>query len=203
MSRRSEPRKSTKGTEDWRVFCAIELPAEVRGRLEDHMWRLRKEVPDAAASWSRVENIHLTLKFFGNVEVARIQKISEAAERAVKEFSMFQIGVGGTGVFPRPSRPQVLWIGVIDQAGQLGALQEKFENECAAEGFPKEDRAYTPHLTIARLRKPEGARHLADAHVQMKFERIEVRVKEIVLFRSELSPKGSKYSVISTADLRR
>jgi 2'-5' RNA ligase len=75
-------------------------------------------------------------------------------------------------------------------------LQKRFENECAAEGFPKEDRAYKPHLTIARLRKPEGARQLADAHLQIKFEPIEVEVKEIVLFRSELSPKGSKYSVI-------
>jgi len=166
------------------------------------MRRLRKEVPDAAASWSRVENIHLTLKFFGNVEVARIQQISEAAKRAVKEFSTFHIVVGETGVFPRPSRPQVLWIGVKDQAGQLSALQEKFESECAAEGFPKEERAYKPHLTIARLRRPEGARHLADAHLQMKFDPIEVGVKDIVIFRSELSPKGSKYTVISAADLR-
>ena len=202
MSRRSEPRKSTKGTEEWRVFCAIELPAEVRARLEDHMRRLRKEVPDAAASWSRVENIHLTLKFFGNVDVARIQQISEAAKRAVKEFSTFPIAVGETGVFPRPSRPQVLWIGVKDQARQLSALQEKLESECAAEGFPKEERAYKPHLTIARLRRPEGARHLAHAHLQMKFDPIEVDVKDIVIFRSELSPKGSKYSVISAADLR-
>jgi 2'-5' RNA ligase len=136
------------------------------------------------------------LKFFGNVEVKRIQKISEAADRAVKEFSTFQIVVGGTGVFPRASRPQVLWIGVDDPSDQLSALQKRFENECAAEGFPKEDRAYKPHLTIARLRKPEGARQLADAHLQIKFEPIEVEVKEIVLFRSELSPKGSKYSVI-------
>jgi 2'-5' RNA ligase len=181
------------------VFCAVELPDAVLVRLGDHVRRLRKEVPDAAASWSRVENIHLTLKFFGNVEVARIQKISEAAERAVKEFSTFQIGVGGTGVFPRPSRPQVLWIGVNDPSGQLTALQEKFESECAAEGFPKEDRAYKPHLTIARLRKPEGARDLADAHLQIKFEPMEIDVKELVIFRSELSPKGSKYTVISTA----
>lgn len=188
---------------EWRVFCAIELPAEVRARLEDHGRRLRKEVPEAAASWSRVENIHLTLKFFGNVEVNRIEKISAAAERAVTEFSTFQIGIGETGVFPRPSRPQVLWIGVIDQSGQLSALQEKFENECAAEGFLKEDRAYKPHLTIARLRKPEGTRQLAEAHLEMKFEPIEVDVKEIVLFRSELSPKGSKYTVVFNRGLRR
>jgi 2'-5' RNA ligase len=174
----------------------------VRARLEKHVAQVRKEVPDAAASWSRVENIHLTLKFFGNVEVKRIEKISEAAERVVKQFSTVQISVGGTGVFPRPSRPQVLWIGVSDPSGQLSALQEKFENECAAEGFAQENRAYRPHLTIARLRKPEGARQLADAHLQMKFETIEVKLKELVVFRSELSPKGSKYTVISAADLR-
>ena len=182
---------------EWRVFCAVELPDVVRARLEDHILRLRKEVPDAAASWSRVENIHLTLKFFGNIEVKRIQRIAEAAERAVKEFSAFRIGVGETGVFPRASRPQVLWIGVSDPKGQLSALQEKFENECDVEGFPKENRAYRPHLTIARLRRPEGARRLADAHLAMQFEQEKVAVKEIVVFRSELSPKGSKYTAIS------
>jgi 2'-5' RNA ligase len=189
-------------TASWRVFCAAELPDVVRARLEDHVRRLRKEVPDAAASWSRVENIHLTLKFFGNVEVKRIEKISAAAERATKQFSRFQIGVGETGVFPRPSRPQVLWIGVSDPSGQLSALQEKFENECAAEGFEKEDRAYRPHLTLARLRKPEGARQLADAHLRMQFEPIDVEIKELMVFRSELSPKGSKYTVLSAADFR-
>ncbi|HEX5603109.1 MAG TPA: RNA 2',3'-cyclic phosphodiesterase [Pyrinomonadaceae bacterium] len=187
MSQRSE----------WRVFCAVELPDAVRARLEKHVAQLRKEVPDAATSWSRVENIHLTLKFFGNVEVKRSEKISEAAERVVKQFSTFQIGVGETGVFPRPSRPQVLWIGVSDPSGQLSALQEKFENECAAEGFEKEDREYRPHLTIARLRKPEGARHLADAHLKMLFETILIDVKELVVFRSELSSKGSRYTPIS------
>ena len=184
-------------TESWRVFCAVELPAEVRARLEDHVRRLRKEVPDAAASWSRVENIHLTLKFFGNVEVKQIEKISAAAERAVSQFSTFQIGVGETGVFPKPSRPQVLWIGVSDPSGQLSALQSKFENECAAEGFEKENRAYRPHLTIARLRKPEGARSLADAHLKLPFEMIQIDLTELVIFRSELSSKGSRYTPIS------
>ena len=187
---------------EWRVFCAVELPLEVRARLEDHISRLRKQIPDVAASWSRVENVHLTLKFFGNVEVNRIQRISDAAERAVKQFSTFQIGVGETGVFPRPSRPQVLWIGISDPSGQLTALQDRFENECAAEGFAKEDRAYRPHLTVARLRKAEGARRLADAHLAMRFEPLVIELKELVVFRSQLSPKGSTYTVISAADLR-
>ena len=104
---------------EWRIFCAVELPEDVRAQLRDHVLQLRKEIPDVAASWSRVENIHLTLKFFGNVAVDRISTISDAASRAVKEFSPFEIGIGTTGVFPKPSRAQVLWIGVSDPSGKL------------------------------------------------------------------------------------
>lgn len=181
----------------WRVFCAVELPDDVRARLQEHIARLRKEVPDAAASWSRVENIHLTLKFFGNVALDRIPKISAAATRTTEQFSKFEIDVGNTGVFPRPSRAQVLWIGVNDPTGKLAALQKRLEDQCAAEGFEKEDRAYKPHLTIARLRKPEGARQLADTHLNTNFPLIEVSLHELVVFRSELSSKGSKYTSIS------
>src|SRR5689334_22607010 len=131
-----------KAQQKWRVFCAVELPEEVRARLQEHIARLRKEAPDAAVSWSRVENIHLTLKFFGNVAVDRIAKISAAATHATEQFSTFQIDVGNTGVFPRLSRAQVLWIGVSDPTGKLSALQKSFEEECAVEGFEKEDRAY-------------------------------------------------------------
>lgn len=186
----------------WRVFCAVELPEDVRKQLEEHILKLRKAVPDAAASWSRVENIHLTLKFFGNVALDRIPAISAAATQTVAEFSPFPIVIGNTGVFPRPSRAQVLWIGVSDPSRKLSALQERLENKCAAEGFSKENRAYKPHLTIARLRKPEGARQLADAHLQMNFPTKDIELNELILFRSELSPKGSKYTAISKHPIR-
>jgi 2'-5' RNA ligase len=188
-------------TTSWRVFCAVELPDEVRAQLQDHILRLRKEIPDATASWSRVDNIHLTLKFFGDVAVDRIPAISAAATRAAREFSTFQIDIGETGVFPKPSRPQVLWIGMSDPSGQLSDLQRRLEDECAAEGFPKEGRAYRPHLTIARVRKPEGAKLLGDAHLRMPFRPVEVELKELIVFRSELSSKGSRYTPISRHQL--
>jgi 2'-5' RNA ligase len=187
----------------WRVFCAVELPAEVRKELEEHILKLRQAIPDVAASWSRVENIHLTLKFFGNVALDRIETISAAASRAVAEFSPFTIGVGDTGVFPRASRPQVLWIGVSDPSGKLSALQERLENECAALGFSKEDRVFRPHLTIARIRRPEGGRRLAGTHLQMNFPTAAVELNALILFRSELSPKGSKYTAISKHPIRK
>ena len=184
-------------SEEWRTFCAIELPLEVRAQLAKHAKQLRDAVPDTSASWSKPENVHLTLKFFGNIPTQNLAKISAAASRVANEFSPFQIRIGGTGVFPRRSRPQVLWIGVEDASGRLSDLQQRLEEEFAREGLPKEDRGYRPHLTIARLRRPEDARQLAEAHIQTKFSFIEVRVNEFVLFRSQLSPKGSIYTVIS------
>ncbi len=187
----------------WRVFCAVELPDPVREQLSEHIRDVRQAVPDAVASWTRVENIHLTLKFFGNVAVDRIPTISEAIAKATKEFSLFQIEVGGTGVFPKSSRAQVLWIGVNDPSGKLVGLQRQVENECAKKAFEKEDRAYRPHLTIARIRRPEGARQLADAHLQIKFEPAQMAIQEIILFRSELNSKGSRYTPISRHELPR
>ena len=184
-------------SEEWRTFCAIELSAEVRAQLHDHVRRLREAVPEAAASWSKPENVHLTLKFFGNVPKQKLTRISDAAVRVSKQFASFEIGIGGVGVFPKPSRPQVLWIGVEDPSGRLTELQRRVEEECAKEGFAKEDRAYKPHLTLARLRHPDGARKLAETHLQTKFSVINVPVTEFVVFRSQLSPKGSTYTAIS------
>lgn len=185
----------------WRTFCAVELPDSVRAQLQDHASRLREAVSEASASWSRPENVHLTLKFFGNVPTQSLSEISAAASRVAKEFSSFQIRIGGTGVFPRRSRPQVLWIGVEDSSGHLSDLQQRLEEEFEREGFPKDDRGFRPHLTIARLRRPEDARQLAEAHIQTKFSLIEVPVREFVLFRSEMSPKGSRYTAISKHEL--
>lgn len=184
-------------SDEWRTFCAIELPQEVRMQLRDHARRVREAVPDASASWSKPENIHLTLKFFGNVPKDNLTPISNAAARVAGEFSSFQIRIGGTGVFPKASRPQVLWIGIEDPSGGLSELQRRFEEECAKEGFPKEERAYKPHLTIARIRRHDGARSLAETHLQTKFGFTEIRVSEFIVFRSELSPKGSRYTAIS------
>lgn len=186
---------------EWRIFCAVELPDEIRDRLHDHAKRVREAVPEAGASWSRPENVHLTLKFFGNVPTEKLPLISDAASRAAKNHPPFQIAIGGTGVFPKPSRAQVLWIGVDDPSGRLSALQMRLEEEFAAEGFPKEDRAYRPHLTIARLRKPEGSRRLAETHLQTSFKKTQITVSEFVVFRSELSSKGSRYTAISRHEL--
>lgn len=195
MGRRDD--NSGKNPESWRVFCAIELPSDIRQRIKDHIDELRRKIPDHQASWSRVDNIHLTIKFFGDIPRNRIGQISAAAIRVIKDFPAFEIYVSGAGAFPKASHPKVLWIGVNDEQGNLAKLQEQFEGECAVEGFQKEDRAFRPHLTVARIRGPKGARALAEANQMLGFKAIKLPVNEILVFRSELSSQGSKYTAIS------
>ena len=160
-----------------------------------HSSRLRQAVPEAHASWSKPDNIHLTLKFLGDISQSRLESLSKAAAKAV--FTCSQSAVQGSGVFPTRGQPRVLWIGIEDLQGKLGELYSRLEDECAKAGFRKEARAFHPHLTLARLRKPDGARALAEAHKEMQFEPIEFTVSELLVIRSELSSAGSKYTTIS------
>jgi 2'-5' RNA ligase len=181
----------------WRIFCAVDLAINARASLMKHINRLREAVPDAQASWSREENIHLTLKFLGEIQTPRVNSLSSSATRAVAAFSPFQITVEETGVFPKPGTPRVLWIGVKDVSGKLAELHNCLEEECARAGFAREERPFHPHLTIARLRKPQGVRTLAAAHEEMRFEAVAVAVAELLVIRSEPSGAGSRYTVIS------
>ncbi len=186
-----------RNNETWRVFCAIELPALVIEKISEHIGRLRAAAPDSPASWGRPENVHLTLKFLGDTALNRLGDLSQAAAAAVAAFSPFEILIKDTGSFPKHGTPRVFWIGVDDYSGKLAQLQVKLDEECLRLGFEKEERAFNPHLTIARGRKPQGARALASAHKELGFASTEVSVKELTVIRSELSSKGSNYTAIS------
>jgi 2'-5' RNA ligase len=183
--------------EQLRVFCAIDLPQDVREKVLAHGMRLRKAVPEAHASWSRPDSIHLTLKFLGEIPKSRVERLSKALSIAARVLESFPISVQGSGVFPTHGAPRVLWIGIEDLNDKLGELYRRLDDECAKAGFKKEARPFHPHLTVARLRKPQHARELAALHKQMEFEPEEFTVSEVLVIRSELSSAGSKYSTIS------
>ena len=183
--------------EGWRVFCAIELPPNVSARVIEHINRLKNRVPTSQASWNRDGKFHLTLKFIGETARARAERVSLAADHAAHNLSPFTLIVEGTGVFPQGGTPKVLWLGISDPSGNLSELQTRIEQQCAQAGFAKEERSFHPHLTLARLRKPHGARALAAAHKEMGFEAVEVQVAELLVIRSELRSQGSRYTIIS------
>ena len=183
--------------ESWRLFVAIELPAATRKRLKEHIDRLRESVPDARASWSREEHLHLTLKFLGDTPTAKAEALSQAAGRAASAGHPFEVIVKGSGAFPPLGQPRVLWVGIEDPSGELGSLQEWLEDECAKAGFTREQRPFHPHLTIARLRKPHGSRQLAALHKEIGFETETVAVSALTVVRSELRSEGSRHTAIS------
>lgn len=183
--------------ESWRLFVAIELPAGIRKRLQEHINRLRESVPDARASWSHEENLHLTLKFLGDTPVTRVETLSQVTKRAASEALPFELIVRSCGAFPPRGQPRVLWVGIEDPSGQLDKLQQALEDECAHAGFARETRPFHPHLTIARLRKPQGSRQLAALHEEMGFETETVAASGLAVVRSELSSEGSRHTLIS------
>jgi 2'-5' RNA ligase len=186
----------------WRVFCAVEIPTPARRHLLDHIARLKEAAPETQASWSREANLHLTLKFLGEIPAASVEKLTNAASRAVAGLSPFSIQLEHTGVFPNNAAPRVLWIGVNDLSGTLVDLQARLETEAAQAGFAKEGRRFQPHLTVARLRKPQYARMLATAHQQLEFAPEAIVVSELLVIRSEPSSAGSKYTIVSRHELK-
>lgn len=175
----------------------MELPGEVRAAAAAHASRLRREFPDARASWARPEGLHITLKFIGEVEAARVEALSHAAGAAAEGFAPFSLTIEEPGTFPPRGAVRVLWLGVKDVSGRLAQLQSRLERECAAVGFPVEARAFKPHLTVARLRTPQGAHALAEAHRHATFGPYHFEVGELLVIRSELGPGGSRYTPLS------
>jgi 2'-5' RNA ligase len=183
--------------ESWRLFIAIELPSHVRRTLADHIQHLREAVPDASASWAREENLHLTLKFLGDAEPTRVEALSQAILQAANTVGPFEINIESCGAFPPNGRARVLWIGVEDPRSQLASLHRTLEDECAKVGFAREQRLFRPHLTIARLRNPTGARRLIQVHKETDFDRETVMVCHLALIRSELRSEGSRHTVVA------
>jgi 2'-5' RNA ligase len=181
----------------WRVFCAIDLPEDVKSRVAAHIARLREAFPLVRASWERPEKLHLTLKFFGDVQISRVEELARAAGRAAASVEPFELTVAEAGAFPPNGVPRVLWLGTRDVSGQLSSLHRSLEDECAVSGFERETRAFKPHLTLARLRDQRGARELAAAHRESRFEPRSFNVSELIVMRSELEPGGSRYTPIS------
>lgn len=180
----------------YRTFIAIELPRELRARILEHTTELRRAFPDVRASWVREQNLHLTLKFLGDVSIADISKLSAAVDAATRSIKSFELTVSGCGAFPTHGQPKVLWIGT--QASGLLELNAAIECECERAGFAREQRPFRPHLTIARLRSTKGARSLAHLDIERGFDSYLVKVAEVSVIRSELTSGGSRYTVLAS-----
>lgn len=187
-----------------RLFCAVELTEEARAAAVAHLARLRAALAaPARVSWEREEKLHLTLKFFGDVESCKVAALDAALARAANGGRPLALKLQVAGVFPSIARPNVLWLGVSDESGELARLHERIEEECAAASFPRERKSFHPHVTLARIREAKGeTRRLSRRHVELAFEPVAFAASEIVLMRSTLGPGGSFYAPLARHELK-
>ncbi len=177
-----------------RLFVAVSLSAEIRDRLAAAQDRLRRALCDV--SWVRAENIHVTLKFLGDTEEKRLERIRPALAEVARAGAPFSMQVTGVGSFGGRI-PRVVWVGVGDGAESLTQLAGRIEAALARVGFPKERRGFTAHLTLGRVRSPRNAEALLAALQEIHGEEFgTLTATEFELMQSELRPSGSVYTVL-------
>jgi 2'-5' RNA ligase len=183
-----------------RAFVALNFPAGVRQELWDALAPLRERREELPVKWVRPENIHLSLKFLGEVEESREPELRSALQQAAgaegNEPRPLTVQITGFGVFPDYHRPQVLWAGVTPDPG-LELLQHSVEQAFAPLGFPTEARAFRPHVTLGRAgrdARPSDFKGLEEILTDTEFDAT-VTVAEIDLMQSTLQPSGPVYQV--------
>lgn len=180
-----------------RLFVAVDVPDAIKDAVErDVVTPLRDTVP--GARWSRPEGRHLTLKFLGEVAEDRVASAAEALQKAASAQAGFGVAFDVFGGFPNVRRPRVLWLRIGDGSDDLAALAQAVEGALQPLGFPGEDRSFRGHFTLARFPKPRILESLPSVDVPTA----RWRVDEVTLFRSQLHPKGARYTALERFPLR-
>lgn len=189
-----------------RAFIAADLPEDLRHALDRVMRHLKSELKGVPIRWVPPENIHLTLKFLGEVSQRNLPFLIELLQGEVADQRPFEFGVGGLGAFPDIRRPRVIWVGVKGPK-ELHDLHHAVENAMEKIGYARETRPFEPHLTLGRVSRnasPEEVRRVSEVlrAVQVGFLGSAL-VEEVYLYRSDLRPTGAVYTRLATAPLRR
>jgi 2'-5' RNA ligase len=187
-----------------RVFIAIELPAHVCDAIQKQIVRLRQTLGNDLIRWVPTQNMHLTLKFLGDTTTAYLDFLKQMLSREAESHPQFNLQLGGLGAFPNSRRPRLLWIGIHAPA-DLVSLQRSIEEGTTRLGYEQEERAFSPHLTIGRVRQNIGPPELQK--IRTALDTIQLgnigiaRVDSIHLLKSDLQPSGSIYTKLFSAPL--
>ena len=183
--------------ERFRLFVAARVPEDRLAQLAELVTPLREKLTNAR--WMIPENQHLTLKFLGSTPADHLDAVAQTCTMVGAGHRPSSMAITELGAFPSKTRVRVLWMGVSDPDGLLSRLAADLDRALEPLGFASESRAYTPHLTLARFKLPVP---LKSGFPSLDASRIEpFDIRDIVLFRSFLSPKGSRYEVMRSFPL--
>jgi 2'-5' RNA ligase len=187
-----------------RAFIALEFPESLQSAIHRQTARLREAAGSSAARWVRPQNLHLTLKFLGDVPASNIEFINQALAVEAAKVRCFHLKVGGLGAFPSMKRARVVWVGIQGPA-ELAALQQSIEKATARLGYAAEERPFSPHLTIARIRQSASIAEQQQLRQALESTQLgsigQTEVRAVTLMKSDLQPGGSVYTPLYSADL--
>jgi 2'-5' RNA ligase len=187
-----------------RAFIAVEIPPEIHQAIEKKTASIRAALNKNLVRWVPTENIHLTLKFLGDVSPTNLEMLAQMLKAEVSKHQEFKLAFGGLGAFPNPRRPRVIWIGIQAPAG-LEALQHGIEAATATLGYPTEKRPFSPHLTVGRIKQKVSSAGIQKIRAALEETHIgslgSTRVSAVHLFKSDLKPTGAVYTQLFSAPL--
>jgi len=183
-----------------RAFVAVELSETIRARLGELIASLR--TTGAPVKWVEPKNLHLTLKFLGNLADDNVETAIEIMKQSAEGIGPFELAVSGAGAFPNLRRPRVIFVEAHDAPRAAAELARRLNRKMTRAGVRKEDRAFRCHVTLGRIRKPGPVHALAEKLEAVSGESFgTMTVDRVVLMRSELTPAGPVYSPVASADL--
>lgn len=182
-----------------RTFIAIDLDSGIKGALLEFTGRLKRP---PSVKWAGIQGLHITLKFLGEISEDEAQRVESELRTVADMHPRFPLRIKGTGTFPPDSRkPRVLWAG-IEESPDLASLQADIDGALEGIGFPKEERAFHPHLTLGRTKYPSDMKEtlsILAKNADTLFG--QMTVEKITFFRSILKPQGAEYSIIAEVRL--
>lgn len=183
-----------------RAFLAVPISDELCGVISKQIRELAAVSP--GVRWTDPDGLHITLKFFGEIEELETVEISRCVQSVVADHTAFEVAVTGLGAFPAADRPRTLWAGIEHGADQLCALQADLENALSDLGYKAETRRYHPHVTIGRVRDKSGVSELSSALERLADESMgRAPVEDVVFYSSELRRSGAIYTPMATVSL--
>jgi 2'-5' RNA ligase len=188
-----------------RSFIAIELPPEIQKAITRATSGIQKALPKPLIRWVTEQNIHLTLKFLGDVSPANLERLAEALKGESSQHPPFEISVGKLGTFPNTRRARVIWIG-LEAPPELLSLQHGVEAVAVRLGYPPEERPFSAHLTIGRVGQNASATDLTRIRTELEGCQVgplgKLRVESVYIFKSDLQPAGSIYTQLYAMNLK-
>jgi len=187
-----------------RTFIAIELPKEIK----DSLAKLQNQLNESGADvkWVEPQNLHLTLKFLGERDEKKVKQIAQVIEKIAQGKGSFQARIASLGAFPGIKSPRVIWVGINQGDSETKEIAKELEEEIAKTGIPKEDRPFSSHITIGRIRSSlnrerlvQGLQELAD---DLAGKNLEFCIAKFTLFKSILTPKGPIYERLKDVNLK-